>query len=67
MTELEKEAFVNTLKQSIRVNYTKEVADEMCDRLDKIKLSADTFEQIYNLHQQQWQQFRKMIMSLSLP
>lgn len=67
MTETEKETFVQYLKQFFHNNYTKDVADEMCDRLDKAKKEADTFEKIFSLHQQYWQQFRQAFMSLPLP
>lgn len=64
MTEIEKEIFVQELKQFFHSNYAKEVADEMCDRLDVVKKEADTLEKIYNLHQQCWSQFRQAYMNL---
>lgn len=67
MSELDKELFINMLEQASRFYCSKDVADEMCDRLDKAKKSADVLEQIYNLHQQQWQQFRQAFIRLPLP
>ena len=66
MTETEKKLFLQNLKHFFRNCYTKDVAEEMCERLDKAKKNADVLEQIYNLHQQQWQQFRQAFMNLAL-
>ena len=57
MTEIEKEAFIESLKQSFRNNNPKEVADEMCMRLDMAKHDADAIENIFKLQQQYFQQF----------
>ena len=57
MTEIEKELFVESLKQSFRNNYPKKVADEMCMRLDMAKHDADAIENIFKLYQQCFQQF----------
>ena len=67
MYDLEKELFINTLKQSFRMNLSGDTAEEMCDKLDYAKKNADVLEQIYNLNQQHWQQFCKTFMSMPLP
>ena len=66
MTDFEKEIFVQDLKQFFHNNYAKDVADEMCDRLDKAKNEADMFEKIYNLYQQYWSHFQQALMNLVL-
>lgn len=66
MTEFEKELFVQNLKQFFHNNYAKDVADEMCDRLDKAKKEADSFEKVYTLYQQYWSQFQQAYMNLVL-
>ena len=66
MTDFEKEIFVQDLKQFFHNNYAKDVADEMCDRLDKAKNEADMFEKIYNLYQQYCSHFQQAFMNLVL-
>lgn len=64
MNEIEKELFVNNLKQQFRNNYAKDIADEMCSRLDMAKKNADMLKQVYNLYQQQRDQFKHTFMAL---
>lgn len=51
MTELEKELFIESLKQSFRNNNPKEVADDLCAKLDVVKHNADVLELIFKLQQ----------------
>lgn len=64
MTELEKEAFVKSMKNFIRNNYNESVATDMCNKLDYAKNRADTFERIVNLYQNSCRQFNIAYMNL---
>ena len=54
MNEIEKENYVNELKQSIRNKYQHDVAEEMCKKLDIVKKGADSLEQLFNMCQNQF-------------
>lgn len=48
MTDAEKEIIIENKKKQIRNQYTPEVAEELCRRLDEAKKGADALEQLYN-------------------
>ena len=51
MTDAEKEIIIENKKRQIRNQYTPEVAEELCRRLDEAKKGADALEQLYNQQQ----------------
>lgn len=51
MTDAEKEMIIEVKKRQIRSLYRKDVADELCRRLDEAKKGADALEQLYNQQQ----------------
>ena len=51
MTDAEKEIIIENKKKQIRNQYTPEVAEELCRRLDEAKKGADALEQLYNQQQ----------------
>ena len=46
-----KEIIIENKKRQIRNQYTPEVAEELCRRLDEAKKGADALEQLYNQQQ----------------
>lgn len=48
MTDKEKNMFIESKKSQIRNIYPRDVADELCKRLDEAKNGADVVEQLYN-------------------
>lgn len=51
MTDAEKEIIIENKKRQIRNQYTPEVAEELCRRLDEAKKGADALEQLFNQQQ----------------
>ena len=51
MTDAEKDIIIENKKRQIRNQYTPEVAEELCRRLDEAKKGADALEQLYNQQQ----------------